>query len=49
MADEDDDYRYETHGDPSKCEYCGGTLTWCETCKVWSRTCCESYGSCMCS
>jgi len=46
---EDDDFKYETHGDPSVCESCGGKMTWCTTCRVWSKKCCEEYGSCMCS
>lgn len=46
---ETDDYKYETNGDPSKCEECGGDMTWCEGCGVWSRTCCVAYGTCMCS
>ena len=39
------------HGEESedKCEHCDGNMTWCETCKQWSRTCCKDYGSCMCS
>jgi hypothetical protein len=32
----------------SKCE-CGGTKRWCSQCLVWSKTCCEEYGSCQCS
>ena len=33
----------------SKCPKCGGTMTWCSCCKMWSRTCCETYGTCQCS
>jgi hypothetical protein len=32
----------------AKCE-CGGNVTWCATCMVWSKTCCHDYGTCMCS
>jgi hypothetical protein len=31
------------------CYNCGGTMIWCESCQMWSQTCCEDCGSCMCS
>jgi hypothetical protein len=31
------------------CDECGGQRRWCESCEMWSRTCCEHYGTCMCS
>lgn len=33
----------------STCPYCGGVMTWCSCCEMWSRTCCEEYGTCQCS
>ena len=33
----------------NKCSECGGYMTWCEGCRMWSRTCCEQYGTCLCS
>lgn len=33
----------------STCPYCGGTMSWCCVCQMWSRTCCEEYGTCQCS
>ena len=32
-----------------RCEECGGQMEWCDTCQMWSRTCCEEFGSCQCS
>ena len=31
------------------CDVCGGQMVWCSGCEVYSRTCCEQYGTCMCS
>lgn len=31
------------------CTECGGHMTWCDLCNMWSRTCCDEYGTCMCS
>jgi len=31
------------------CLICGGYMTWCSGCEIWSRTCCEEYGTCECS
>lgn len=33
----------------SGCHYCGGQMTWCSSCNVWSSNCCMDYGTCMCS
>ncbi len=41
-------YRARPKGD-STCELCGGTMTWCTCCEVYSSDCCEQYGTCMCS
>lgn len=32
-----------------RCPHCGGQMTWCSHCMVWSRTCCIDYGTCQCS
>lgn len=37
------------HGDRGPKCHCSGYKTWCATCSVWSRTCCQEYGSCQCS
>lgn len=31
------------------CPDCGGYMTWCDCCQMWSQDCCEEYGTCMCS
>jgi hypothetical protein len=31
------------------CDECGGTKTYCDTCRMWSNTCCEEFGTCECS
>jgi hypothetical protein len=36
------------HGD-NTCNLCGGQMTWCSCCQVWSSTCCCDYGTCECS
>lgn len=33
----------------SVCYMCGGEMTWCGCCDMWSSNCCISYGTCMCS
>ena len=38
-------YRYRT----KECPKCGGRMIWCSSCEVWTQTCCEKYGTCMCS
>ena len=32
-----------------ECPKCFGLMSWCSCCEVWSRTCCEEYGTCACS
>ena len=32
-----------------ECNSCGGRMTWCSCCGVWTQLCCEKYGTCMCS
>lgn len=41
-------YRYGDSRD-SKCPYCGGIMTWCSCCQIWSSDCCIPYGTCQCS
>lgn len=43
--------KYWLYGKPSesKCPYCGGQMSWCRSCEMWSRSCCEEYGTCQCS
>ena len=37
-------------GEETLCDRgCGGYMTWCGCCKVWTHTCCVDYGTCMCS
>lgn len=31
------------------CDNCGGQLSWCRSCQMWSRHCCTDYGTCQCS
>ena len=31
------------------CSHCGGIMTWCSCCEMFSSTCCEDYGTCLCS
>ena len=31
------------------CILCGGQMVWCSCCRMYSSTCCEDYGTCMCS
>ncbi|WP_395000477.1 hypothetical protein [Acinetobacter sp.] len=28
---------------------CGGMMSWCTCCEVFSNNCCVDYGTCMCS
>ena len=32
-----------------QCPYCGGQMTWCNFCKVYSEDCHVPYGTCQCS
>ena len=40
---------FDLETESKECEYCGGQMTWCSGCEMWSTTCCEEYGSCQCS
>ena len=40
---------YGYYNTNSVCPYCGGQMTWCSCCEVWSSNCCIDYGTCMCS
>jgi hypothetical protein len=41
---------YDEHDEhDSTCPYCGGQMTWCDGCRMWSSNCCEEYGTCQCS
>jgi hypothetical protein len=31
------------------CPDCGGTMTWCTCCEMYSQNCCVDYGTCQCS
>ena len=31
------------------CPDCGGQMSWCSCCQVWSKSCCVDYGTCQCS
>ena len=31
------------------CPDCGGTMTWCSCCCMYSQHCCVDYGTCQCS
>lgn len=33
----------------STCSMCGGAMTWCSCCEMWSSHCCCDYGTCQCS
>lgn len=33
----------------SKCYDCGGSMSWCSFCEVWTQDCCVDYGTCQCS
>lgn len=32
-----------------QCYMCGGKMTWCSCCDMYSSYCCEEYGTCQCS
>ncbi len=32
-----------------KCDNCDGFLRWCQSCGMYSRSCCVEYGTCQCS
>jgi len=31
------------------CPECGGEMTWCDICRMYSADCCQEYGTCACS
>ncbi len=31
------------------CPDCGGNMTWCTLCEVYTKTCCVEYGTCLCN
>jgi hypothetical protein len=35
--------------DDNTCLYCGGEMSWCSVCRVWTSDCCQEYGTCECS
>jgi hypothetical protein len=45
--DADDDHTLTTA--IALCDWCGGEKKWCSSCDMYTRTCCEEYGTCMCS
>jgi hypothetical protein len=45
-----DDVNQLKNNDSTPCDLgCGGEMSWCEFCKVWTNTCCIPYGTCQCS
>lgn len=47
--DDYDDDRYFEELDEDYCCDCGGIMEWCDCCAMYTKTCCEDYGTCMCS
>ena len=47
-AQDSKEKEYEESADP-RCEDCGGEKMWCEGCRMWTKTCCTDWGTCMCS
>ena len=43
----DKDFRYGRGN--AECSMCGGQMSWCSCCEVWTSTCCCEYGTCQCS
>jgi hypothetical protein len=35
--------------DTKECDSCEGFMVWCSSCEMYTKTCCEDYGTCMCS
>lgn len=33
----------------STCPSCGGSMRWCSICEMWSKSCCNDWGTCLCS
>ena len=48
-VDGSDNGIYDYENEYAYCTDCGGQMTWCETCQMYTKTCCQEYGSCMCS
>lgn len=44
-----DEHNESGDSSDSICPDCGGEMTWCESCRMWTQLCCEEYGTCMCS
>lgn len=42
-------YRIDRVPRTKRCPFCGGKMTWCEGCGMWSKTCCQDWGSCQCN
>lgn len=40
---------FQEKEEDTECSNCGGELSWCSSCMMYSRTCCEEYGTCQCS
>lgn len=51
VSDDADEYEdvYTYDGDTKRCEDCGGEMKWCTSCNMYSKTCCDDYGTCACS
>lgn len=47
--DKPEDLYNESREDGDTCPDCCGTMTWCDSCRMWSKTCCDEYGTCGCS
>ena len=42
-------YRNRNRVRTARCDSCGGQMVWCSFCKVFTKTCCVDYGTCLCS
>ena len=31
------------------CDRCGEDMSWCNSCQMFTQTCCVDYGTCQCS
>lgn len=50
--EEDDDVdsiEYKDGTKTARCPDCGGRMRWCESCQAWTKTCCNEFGTCLCS
>ena len=41
--------RTKTKNSGKECPDCGGCMSWCTICDVWTKDCCQDYGSCLCN